>query len=198
MKQIKMFCLIALSALTVTAFVGVCSAMAEPTAACDLDPGTEACPAGHLVTHLHGTTIGKGKLLTNLFTIECDVLALGDVLNELGEPLLLEGTSTFTNCGGCTVEEVGGPATSEVLRIGHETATVTGEGEVHVNCSGINCYYNGEEQEGTVIGPLLSVAPNGEIATQEQEAHRVKGLFCPSTAKIDGVATSLSAAYITA
>jgi hypothetical protein len=194
MKAIKMFGLAALAALMALTFVGASSAMAEKTVLCKED----ASPCKSVVTHVHETTLSgaKGKLLTSIVNVECDVLFLGDTVGESGNPLVITGTFTYTNCGSCTVEEVGGGVEIKVLKLGHETADVTGEGEVHVNCSGLNCTYNGEGLLGTGKGPLLSSETNGSVVITEQVAKKVSGLFCPSTSKLDITTTPLSATYI--
>lgn len=190
MKPLKMFGLAVLGALTAMAFTGASSAMAESTALCNEDSTT--CAGGHLVTHVHEVTLTgkKAKLLNSLMTVECDVSFLGDTVKELGAPLVIEGNFTYTNCGSCEVEEIGGPSIVNVLRTGHETASVTGEGEVHVKCSAINCYYNGEELLGTAKGPLLSTETSGEVSIAGQATNKVKGTFCPSTAFLDIVIAS--------
>jgi hypothetical protein len=192
MKPIKMFGLAAIAALLAMAFVGASSAMAETTGLCSSEIG-EGCEE---ITHVHETTLAgaKGKLLTSIVNVECDVLFLGDTTS--GAPLVVEGNFTYTNCGSCTVEEVGGGVIIEVLKEGHETAKVTGEGEVHVNCSGLNCTYNGEGLVGTGKGPLLSSETNGSVVITEQVAKKVSGLFCPSTSKLDITTTPLEATYI--
>jgi len=203
-KLFKMLGLIAVAALMAMVFVGTGSAMAESTALCDEDPGTgaaEECPAGHLVTHVHATTLvgNKARLLTGFVDIECAVLFLGEAIGESSEPLLMKGNFTYTSCtSGCTFTEENGPAIIEVLKLGHETADVTGEFEVHLSCGGLNCYYNGEGLEATVLGPLLSSETNGEVSIQQQELHLVKGLFCPSGTTLDIRITPLSATYIEA
>ena len=192
MKPIKMFGLAALAALLAMAFVGASSASAEKTALCSGDG------SGCGVSHVHETTLSgaKGKLLTSIVNVECDVLFLGDTTEESGAPLVIEGTFTYTNCGSCTVEEVGGGVEIKVLKLGHETSDVTGEGEVHVNCSGLNCTYNGEGLLGTGKGPLLSSETNGSVTLTEQTAKKVSGLFCPSTSKLDITTTPLIATYL--
>lgn len=217
MKLLKMFGLAALAAVMAMAFVGVSSAMAEdPTALCYVDPGEglhEVCPEDELVEHVHVTTLPgvKGKLLTNVFNVECDVLFLGEVitpglLSEGGEEKLeIEGNFTYANCGGCTVTEISESSLIEVLKIMHdppfvdnEEAIVTGEGEVRVQCGGfINCTYNGEGIVGQARGPLLSAELNGEVWVHEQELNRVAGLFCPNQPKLDLLVTPLELIYIT-
>jgi len=197
-KQVKakMLGLVTLAALLAMTSAGVTSAMGESTQLCSTDPAT-SCTAA---THVHETSVGKGKLLASSITVECNALFLGEV-GSLGAPQVIKGNFTYTNCGSCIVTEVekeGHPvgSTIEVLKLGNEIADVTGEGEVHVTCSGLNCVYNGEGLEGTARGPLLSQETNGEVSLQEQETHKIKGLFCPSTAKLDIVTTPLSATYI--
>jgi hypothetical protein len=191
-KAIKMFGLAALAALMAMAFVGASSAMAESTTLCSGDG------SGCGVTHVHETTLSgtQAKLLTSIINVSCDVLFLGDTVSALSSPLVITGTFTYTNCGSCTVEEVGGGVEIKVLKLGHETSDVTGEGEVHVNCSGLNCTYNGEGLLGTGKGPLLSSETNGSVVITEQTAKKVSGLFCPSTSKLDITTTPLSATYI--
>jgi len=197
-KPIKMFGLAALAALMAMAFAGASSAMGEATTLCKKDESP--CPTKEIISHVHETTLtgAKGKLLTSIVNVECDVLFLGDTTAGTSNPLVITGNFTYTNCGSCTVEEVGGGVEIKVLKLGHETADVTGEGEVHVNCSGLNCTYNGEGLLGTGKGPLLSTETNGEVKLTEQVAKKVSGLFCPSTSKLDITTTPLSATYTVA
>jgi hypothetical protein len=198
MKAIKTIGLAALAALTATAFVGAASAMAESTVLCSADE--TPCAAGNVITHLHGTTVGKTKLLTSIGTVECNFLALGDVTGK-GPPLVISGNGTYTNCvlgnSKCTVTEENGPTETKALKTGHETGEVTGEGLVHLVCSGfIDCSYNGVGLKGTIKGPLLSTQPNGEVTISEQTTNKEAGGFlCPKTSKTDGTATSLVATY---
>jgi len=199
MKAIKMIGLTALAALTATAFVGVTSAMAESTVLCSADE--KPCAEGNVITHLHGTSVGKAKILSSVGSLECDVLALGDVI-KAGPPLVLSGTSTFTNCelghSSCSVKEESGPGESKVLKEGHETTKVTGENLLHVVCSGfIDCSLNGTGIVGTGKGPLLSTQKNGEVTVSEQATTKETGGFlCPKTSKADGTVTPLAATYI--
>ena len=198
MKPIKMFGLAALAALMAMALVGVSSAAANDTRLCSNDAGNQMVSPCTSVTHVHETTLAgaKGKLLTSIVNVECDVLFLGDTTAGTTNPLVITGNFTYTNCGSCTVEEVGGGVEIKVLWESHETAKVTGEGEVHVNCSGLNCTYNGEGLIGTGKGPLLSSETNGSVVITEQVAKKVSGLFCPSTSKLDITVTPLSATYL--
>jgi len=198
MKAIKTIGLAALAVLATAAFAGVTSAMAESTVLCSVDESP--CAEGNVITHLHGTSVGKSKLLTSLGTVECNGLALGDVIEE-GPPLVMSGTSTFTECvlggGSCTATEENGPAKTKALKEGHETGSVVGEGLIHLVCgSSIDCSYNGTGLKGTIKGPLLSTQTNGEVTISEQATNKEAGGFlCPKTSKVDGTATSLVAMY---
>jgi hypothetical protein len=199
MKAIKMIGLTALLALLAMAFVGATSAMAESTALCTADE-TE-CALANLTESVHETSVGKAKLLTSLGTTECNVLFSGSV-EETGNPLVIEGSFTYTNCtfGGssCTATEESGPAEIKVLKEGHETGKVTGEGLVHLVCgSSIDCSYNGTGLVGTAKGPLLSTQTNGEVTLSEVATTKETGGFlCPKSAKLDITTTPLSATYI--
>ena len=198
MKPIKMFGLVALAALMAMAFISASSAMAEDTVLCSNDAEMQHQNPCVAVKHVHETTLAgtKAKLLTSIVNVECDVLFLGDTTTEEGAPLVIKGNFTYTNCGSCTVEEVSKGVEIEVLREGHETSKVVGEGEVHVNCSGLNCTYNGEGLVGTGKGPLLSSETNGSVVITEQTTKKVSGLFCPSTGKLDITTTPLVKTYI--
>ena len=196
-KSIKMLGLAALAALTAMAFVGDSSAMASNTQLCKTDPGAGACTSA--VTHVHETSLtgAKGVLLSSVINVECDVLFLSTSVGTLGVPQVIEGKFTYSNCNsGCEVKEVGGPASIEALKTGHETAAVTGEGEVNVHCGFlINCTYNGEGLEATAKGPLLSSETNGSVKLSGQETSSVSG-FCPEHAFLDLTTTPLTATYI--
>jgi len=201
MNPLKIVSLAVFAMLLAMACVGATSAMAESTTACSVDE--DPCESENIITHGHGTTPAgeKGTLLNSISNVLCDVLALGNATTALGSPAIGEGTTTFTNCtdekpNPCTVEEINGPSISKALKEGHELASVVGEGEFKVVCSGISCVYNAEGLVGHALGPLLSEAENGEVVTQEQTVKKVKGLLCPSTAKLDGRVTSLELGYI--
>jgi hypothetical protein len=203
MKPIRMLGLAALAALMAMAFAGASMAMAGSTVLCDEDPASSehaVCPSGHLVTHVHETTLSahKATVLSSLINVECDVLFLGDAVEKESTSLAIEGNFTYTNCGGsCTVTEENGPAQIKILKEGHEKSDVAYEYQAHVVCgSFINCKYNGEGLKGTGKGPLLSTETNGEVSLQEQTLHKVSGVFCPKTAKIDIVLTPLISSYI--
>jgi hypothetical protein len=206
MKTIKLIGLAALTALMAMAFVGATSAMAENTNLCKVDESP--CSKANLATSIHETSVGKAKLLTSLGTTECNVLASGPVLQIIHtEPVsiltIIHITFTYTNCtlGGssCTATEESGPAEIKVVRTGHETGTVTGEGLVHLVCgSSIDCSYNGVGLTGTAKGPLLSTQTNGEVVLLEQSTTKETGGFlCPKSSKLDITTTPLTATYIT-
>jgi hypothetical protein len=195
-----MFGLAAVAALVAMAFVGASAATAESTALCKEDTKDlvgEVCPVGQRIAHLHETTLSgtKAKILTSTVNPECDVLFLGVVTsgNNLGSPLLMNGQFTYTNCtSGCTVAELGGPGEIKVLKSGHETASVTGEWFVTVECGVfIDCTYEGRTLLGTGKGPLLSTETNGEVKIQDQILPKVAGT-CPVTTKLDIVLTPLT------
>ncbi len=206
MKPVKILGLV-LAALMAMAVVGAGSAMANPTALCKED--TDACPEEKVITHVHETTLAgkKAVLKTSILTIECDVLFLGDVTNagglsEGGEEKLditgKEAKFVYTNCGSCTLTEENGPALLEVLREGHETASVTIESLLHSECSGLNCRYNEVGIKLTAKGSLLSTETNGSSVATEQSLNKESGLFCPSTTKLTITTTPLTVTYLNA
>jgi len=194
-KSIKMFGLAALAALMAMAFVGASSAMGGGTKLCT----SEACAS--TVTHVHQTTLSgeanQATLLSSVINIKCAVLFLGDTLGSLGEPLIIHGEFTYSNCNnGCTLTEESESTLVEILKLGHESASLVLEYEINLHCGFfINCTYNGEGLEGTVRGPLLSTETNGEVSLTGQETSRVSG-FCPEHAFLDIKTTPLSATYI--
>jgi hypothetical protein len=185
--------------LIVMAFVGVSSSWASALCAKD----EKAC--ANPLTHLHESTLAgaKAKLKTSILTIECDVLLLSTVLTHTSifwGLYLRHTTATYTNCNNsCAVTEENGPAFTEALGESHETAKVTGEGLVHVECGAfIDCLYNYEGLVGTAKGPLLSTETNGEVKITEQSLSEEGGsFFCPETSKLTITLTPLSATYIT-
>jgi len=199
MKPIKMFGLAMLAALMAMAFVGAGSAMAESTSLCSSDPTTVSQQSGCGVSHVHEETLSgaKGKLLSSVLNVECDVLFLGEVTAE-GSPLVISGNFTYANCNsGCTATEENGPSEIKVLREGTELASVTGKGLVHLVCSGfINCRYTGEGLKGHGLGPLTSSETNGSVNISEQSTAKESGTFCPATAKLDITTTPLEPVYI--
>jgi hypothetical protein len=204
MKPIKMLGLAALAALTAMAFVGASSAMAANTALCTVDESP--CEAANRVHHVHETTLSgaKATLLNWISNVLCDVLFLGDVTsaNDLGSPLFIEGSFTYTNCvdekpNSCTVTEEKGPATVKVSKWANEQADAWYFSEMHVSCSGISCYYSTESILLTSVkGPLLSFEQNGEMTTTNNGLTKIKGLLCPVETLLDMRTTPLTATYI--
>jgi len=188
----RIFILAALAATAATMLTGPTVAVAEQTRLCSND--SESCTPA---THVHETSVGKGELLAGSIIVKCDVLFLSTSVGSEAAPLVIEGNFTYTNCGSCTATEENGPSIIEVLKEGHETAKVTGEGLVHVNCSGLNCRYNGEGLAGIGKGPLLSTQANGEVSIQEAETAKESGLFCPTVSKLDLTVTPLEKIYLT-
>ena len=208
MKPIKMLGLAALMAL-LAMVASAPSAMAEgKTALCTSEGEPEGKEGGEeevengclAIEHVHEVSSSM-TLLSSSGNVTCSVLFLGDTESVPASPLIIEGNFTYTGCKrngseNCTVTEENGPAYVAVLRQAHETATVTGKGEVRVKCGiFINCVYNSEGVEGTAKGPLLSSETNGDILLDNQEVNKVSGL-CPSTAKLDITTTPLEASYI--
>jgi hypothetical protein len=155
------------------------------------------------VTHLHEQG-NNGVFLTSITDITCTVLGLGDVLSPNGLAhlsLTVTGRSTFTGCetnsgASCEAKELGGPAEGKVMKTATEQATVVGEGEVLLDCSSTpHCVYNGNNLIGSLYGPLIK-GPNGEGVVHEATVNKVSGFFCPSTSKIDALATSKEPLYI--
>jgi hypothetical protein len=197
MKPIKTVYFGVLAALMV-AFVGISSASA--TTLCN----TDTSPCGSATMSVHATSVGKAKLLTSIGTTECNVLFSSTKVGTGGGTVqTIDGNFTYTNCemGGssCTAEEENGPAKIKVEMTGGETAKITGEGLVHVVCSGfIDCSYNGTGLEDTGKGPLVSTQANGEASegSEEAVAKEAGGFLCPKTANLDITMTPLSATYI--
>ena len=128
--------------------------------------------------------------LTNLGNVSCNSLFLGDSLG-LGAPLVIHGHFTYSGCvrlgsEACMVTEVSTDSLISVKKTSHESAEITGTGEVNVHCgSFINCTYNGEGLKATAIGPLLSSFENGEVVLLKQAPKHTSGSLCPETAELD-------------
>jgi hypothetical protein len=219
-KSIKLIGLAALAALMAMAFVGASSAMAENTSLCKADE--EPCLIGNQISHVHEVTLAgaPATLLSSAGNVTCSALFLGDVLSTgtdagvnlyLGAPIVIHGHFTYGGTeacvrhkifGGtepCTVTEVSTDSLVSVLRLGHETADVTGNGEVNVHCGSIiNCTYDGENLLGTAKGPLLASTLFGEVTVSEKTTHSTGGAFCPETGKLDIRTTPLEHTYIKA
>lgn len=197
MKPIKLLGLAALAALMAMVFVGTPSAMAEPTGLCGADFEKEEANENEcdLITHVHETSVGNAVLLSSV-AVECDVLFLGDEVEE-AETLELEGEFTYTNCGSCEINEENGPSIIKLLYTEHETGAVTEEGLVKVVCGGfINCAFTSTSLLGTAKGALLSTQKNGEVSIQGQTINKEGGLLCPKTNKLDITTTPLKSTFV--
>lgn len=198
MKSMKMLYLAALAVLMTMALVATPSALAEPTGLCGADPEHEEATEAECkpITHVHEVSVSKAVLLTSV-KVECDVLFLGDEIEESETPLELEGKFTYTNCGSCTVTEENGPSIVQVLHTEHETGEVTEESLIKVVCGAfLNCAFNGEGLKGTAKGVLLSTQKNGEVSIQGQTLNKETGFLCPETFKLDITTTPLQPTYI--
>jgi len=188
-----------LTALIATACLGVTSAAAETTVLCTANESP--CMGSHIVTHVHETSVSKSKLLTNVGTVECDVLFLADAVKGTSAPLVIEGNFTYSTCKrgteNCTTTEENGPSELEVLKVGHETASVTNESLIHVKCGLIiNCNYIATGLEGTARGPVLSTQEKGDVIFK-QKVEKESGTVCPKEAALDSITTTpLIATYI--
>jgi len=195
----KIVGLVAMAAIAAALFAVPAIATAEETSLCREDTAESSCPEEQAATHVHLVSVGKAKLVTSIQTVECDALFLGDASSLSGAPLVIHGNSTYTNCNGaCAATEENGPTEFKVLKEGHETAKVTGEGLVHVVCgSSIDCSYNGTGLTATAKGPLLASHENGEVSLTEQTATKEAGGFlCPKTSKLSFVLEPLEKLYI--
>jgi hypothetical protein len=192
MKPIKMLGLAALAALLAMAFVGASSAVASSTELCSSEG--EACET---ITHVHETSVGKGVLKSELPTIECTVLFLGDTEAGTSAPLVINGQFTYSACNNfCSVKEESAGAKIEVLRTASELASVTGKGLVNVKCPFINCNYVGTGLEGHALGPLTSEkGANGSVVLTEQLTEKESGT-CPPEAFLTLTTTPLVPSYI--
>jgi hypothetical protein len=202
-KSIKMLGLAAFAALMAMALLGASSAVAGNTQLCKADENP--CAAANVISHVHEETLAgqQATLLTSLGNVSCaTTLFLGLTLG-LGAPLVIHGNFTFSTCkrGGvqnCTVIEDSTDSLLEVLRTGHETASVTYEIEVKVECGlFIQCVFDTHSASlvGTAKGPLLASSANGEVVISDQ-AVSSGGPICPMTKKLDIVTHPLVATYI--
>jgi hypothetical protein len=205
MKPAKMLGLAMLAALMAMALAGPSSAMGESTSFCNVDPGEgpeEVCPAGHLITHLHAATAAElpAAVLTSFITVACSVLYLADTTATLANPLVLEGTFTYTNCSnGCSITEENGPSQIKVLKLGHEKADANLEFLIHVKCAAsIDCSFIGAGMKGLFKGALLPFAEGEDEFGEAKLTKEAGGFLCPKTAPLlDLLVFSLSTFYIT-
>jgi hypothetical protein len=169
-------------------------AMGGSTQLCSTDPATSCT----VLTHVHASSPSGNNvnILTDILNVECDLLYLGDS-HGLGAPLVLEGAFTYSNCNnGCTVTEENGPGLLELLKVSHETANLTLEWLIHVECGFfIDCNYNGEGLKGIAKGSLLSFK-EGETFEKLKLREEAGSFFCPDTNNLDFLVLSLSSLYI--
>jgi hypothetical protein len=208
-KSIKLFGLAALAALMAMAVAGVSSAMAEETVQlCKVDEAL--CQPGNVVTHVHEETLSGSPalLLNSLGNVKCTALFLSLSVGPLEMLQIITGHFTYSLCKrkkligeeDCTVTEVTGTtSTIKILKTAAETVSVTGQGEVRVQCGSIiDCTYNGTGLTGTGKGALASTETNGETSISEQTTNKVSGSLCPNEAKLDIKTTPLpDPVYIT-
>jgi hypothetical protein len=199
-KLLKLFGLAALAALMAMAFVGAGSAMATGSSAlCEDMPDVADGVCTDPAIHVHEATLSGAKaiILTSAINVECDVLFLGDVLGLANPQVIHTGKFTYTNCNnGCTVSQEG-TALIKVLRTSHETAGLSYEFQIYVECGIlVDCKYNGTGLAGTAKGPLLASHLNGQTVISEQTLNRVGGSFCPVTKKLDITTTPLTHTWI--
>jgi hypothetical protein len=207
MRLIKRICFVVPAAMAALAFVGASSASATfDTAICSEASSILECPANKLVEHVHFLD-PAAKLLTNVLTITCHVLFLGDalaLLAEAPESLEIYGTFTYTNCNnGCTAREVANPDLGGhilALKTAADLAIVEGdEFEMRMVCAGLTeCSYTGNGLKGHVLSANLP--SNAGLVTSHEEtvAHLPQGLLdiCPSTSKLDALFQSLTDLWI--
>lgn len=192
MKRVKALGSFAVVAIFAMALVGPSAAIGESTSLCKEDESPCTSP----VSHVH--YVAENIFILGPYTYHCDALLLASV-GELGSPQVLEGNLTYFNCSGsCSRTEISEGGTLSFLRTGTELAEVTGEGfEILSNCgSGFHCVYTFENLTGHALGPLLSIASNGEITYVEQPLSHVSGFFCPKETKLDAKFVPLSPIYI--
>jgi hypothetical protein len=196
-----MFGLAAFAAVAAMALVGATSAMATNTILCEEDSAGSGCPPTALpeATHVHYTTLtgAKAELLSSIVNVKCAVLYLGNSLG-LAAPLVIHGNFTYSSCeteigSACTATELSSSALINVLKTGAETGTVTGKGEVLVECGIlIHCVYDGTGLAGAAQGSL----GNGHVTITKQTLNKVSGFLCPKTATLDILTGSLTSLYI--
>lgn len=196
MKRIKVFGLVAIAALAAMALVGVSSATANgSTSWCKVRQ--IPCQPANLYpggTHFNAEATNL-KLLTSLGDIECEKSTLlGNLLNELANPLLAEITVlSYTNCKlGANACEVKSPAVGHLLYL--RTAGYAGTATSHntstlVKCvaAGLHCVYGGlRVLSFTSTGGGAEEGEEKGVPAEEEETKgetkKESGFFCPTTA----------------
>jgi len=203
MRLIKVFSLAVVAALAAMAFAGASSASAESTVLCKEDTASLSCPVDKQASHVHFISPkANTQRLNEILNVSCTLLFLGDTVGgTLSQPILIEGSLTFTNCTfGCTYSEKNGPGLFELLKTATELGSLTGQFLVNVNCFGFfNCNYVGEGLIGHVLGGLAvnpTIGGPGHITFVEALVESESSESCPETATLDALFISLEALYI--
>jgi len=195
MRLIKMVGLAAVAAIAAMAFLGASSAMADVNTALCVEESELVCPKGGLVD-LFDMTAGTTVLKTSLLTVLClgskvhATVENEDNLGHAPEPLLVQIDSlTWENCGSnaehtnCKVTNIKLPL-FDVLKTAEDLGEAVALGaEVHVECSGLNCYYGGAAVEGFEVESALHTggAGHGMFSALGLPVPKVKGFLCPAT-----------------
>ena len=193
-----MLAVAAVTAIGAMGFVGASPATARTTALCEINES----PCLAEVEHVHFVD-SAARLLTNVLTITCEALFLGDVLGLVTNgPVLVHGSFTYSNCNnGCTFTDLHGGLLL-MLRTAANLGEATGDGfEIILHCAGvIECEYDLQGLVGHVLGAELP-ATSGHISISQQSLHRtgnpLTNLICPEPAKLDVDFESLEDLYLT-
>jgi len=199
MRLVKILGLTIVPAVAAMAFLGPSSAMATfSTSLCYEESTSLECPAGqrvHEFTMSAGTVYFKTSLLTVL-CLSSKMKSLVESQNNLDNPLQVKVAElTWENCGSnadhnnCTVTNEKLPL-FDILKTGADLGTATALGpEVHIVCSGLNCYYGSAVVEGFVIESALHTggAGNGMLTVPQILEPHVKGFLCPKTAHLEAL-----------
>lgn len=167
------------------AFLGIVTAAATRAHAdvlCSSESMMGSCAPNQQVTHLHEVSVGRARLLTDTFSLECEALFLGDVKpggNSLAV-IRVEGFYTYTNCtGDCVFTEENIPTEIRISGLGHETRGGLGYSLVHVDCPAfINCTYKSPGMHGSGADASLARSKTGELSFEEQPTLKESGMFC--------------------
>jgi len=194
MKPTKMLGIATIATVTVMAFAGASSAMAQSTALCKVDENP--CAKANQVTEVH--FVAEPILIhTSAMDYECNAL-LSATVGELGEPQVLTAQSLqYTSCNqGCTrtVKKLG---KLSLERTEAETAKISGSGfEIYVQCSGqIDCTYAFNGLNGTALGALLT-GDNGHLRFEGATLEKIGGFLCPTVATLSALFHASQAFYV--
>jgi hypothetical protein len=223
MRIAKALGLLAIAVLAAMACLATPAAMAENTLLCNKDtvalsPTTAECePTKHVhflsvVKNEAGQHVdGKIKRLDASSTVECELLALGDVEEPfLANPVRISVKLTYTACNlGCKITAPGGaseiPGIWDILRLGNEElADVTSLNfALVVTCPFVFvCDYNSENLVGHGL-PLNNEHGGLPHITYEKASvnlvQKLSGPFnCPTTSVLDALLESLTHFYLRA